>query len=173
MGIERFHARAASLASREPSELEYLISLKQLVPEVENRALFVLVNHRLSKSGCGPEMNMLYNRTNLNCIFLSATDEDFHAIRDELGLRIGYWGFIPNKVLGNAILIEKDGEELAILDSISPEDDLLIDWEAEIPIETNQALIKPAESDFSASLLKNKDGFYEHLLQRWQTLNSN
>jgi hypothetical protein len=117
------------------SELIYFDSVTHIISGIKERSNILLINHSMSKTGCGPAFMILYQTKNLTCGFLSNVEDEFLAERFTGLVNAHQGGWLRNE---NTILIALDeNNEPYILDEITPDGDLLIEWYVPDPIRTD------------------------------------
>jgi hypothetical protein len=162
LGIVEFNLLSNYLSTREPPLENFFLSTKEVVPNVRDNTVFFYIDPgvRVIPSGtCALGLRMLYNRPNLSCAFLSYTNEEFRAIRKDGYIRAydglrndtGYWIFLK---------WDENGQ-IAIVDIISPNSELLIDWESSAPMVSDLSRIRTDEASSSQ--------MYRYLLLRKQS----
>lgn len=147
--IWEFRQTSLRYAEFEATYSERLISLIELVPNVQPNTWFVFVGTELSGlSGCGPSLEILYLVPNLHCAFLG--QEPYRATRyAEDVLEADYWGGWIRS--GNIILVggNSRGDIIKIIPEITPADELNIIWIDNTPIRTDLARILPPSDRLS------------------------
>ncbi len=157
-GLLEMVNRSAQLNQRETAHNIFYRGLKEVVPFVKPRTVFVFLNYPLSNSGCGPSLEMLYDQNDLNCAFFSSTDYEYRAIRHATEIEANRGGFLRNQ---NWILIRVDeSNKPYVVPELNPGDyNLLITWESTEPIRTDYTKIVTEN-------LPPASQFYKNLLQR-------
>ncbi len=157
-GLFEMLNRSTQINQGEIAHNTFYRGLKDVVPFVKPRTVFVFLNYPLSNSGCGPSLEMLYDQKDLNCAFLSSTDYEYRAIRHATEIEANRGGFLRNQ---NWILIGVDeNNKPYVIPELNPGDyDLIITWESTDPIQTDYTKIVTDN-------LPPASQFYENLLQR-------
>jgi hypothetical protein len=157
-GLLEMMNRSIQLNQGEAAHNIFYRGLKEVVPFVKPRTVFVFLDYPLSNSGCGPSLEMLYDQTDLDCAFFSSSDYEYHAIRHATEIEANRGGFLRNQ---NWILIAVDENNVPyIVPELNPGDyDLIITWESADSIQTDYTKIVTEN-------LPPASQFYRNLLQR-------
>jgi hypothetical protein len=145
-GVREFGETATFTREGEPLSLvqDYL-SLTDVVPAVLPGTTFYFVDNGFGPDpwrSCAVSLHMLYETTDLRCIYLTSTDEGLRATRTETDLISPQGGTIRNDytiIIG----VNEHGQKV-IIPQIDPSSDLLIEWTSERPLQTNYSRILPA-----------------------------
>lgn len=162
LGLGELSSRSYQINAAEPVHNELYRGLKEIIPFVKPRTVFVFIDYPMSNSGCGPSLGMLYDQVNITCAFFSSSISEYWAIRYETEINANRGGFLRNE---NWILIGVDGTNHPyIVDELTPENDLglLIFWDVPKPIRTDYTKIT-SEGGLPSM-------FYKHLLLRQEYL---
>lgn len=132
-GIQRSAAEDAILKN-------FVISLKEQVPDVSGRTAFVFVNASLGRTGCIGALNMLYDTGGLHCIHLLDNDSQETYTRESGGLREDGGRLFADNLI---ILTFDEQGFVTVLPEISHTGYPLlpVTWQVDEPIRTNFDLI--------------------------------
>jgi hypothetical protein len=136
LSLVEFNVSSTERALHEERSNPFYVQLKEIVPSVKPNTVFIFINYRLSNSGCGPSMNMLYDQVELECAFFSSEWPEYFAIRYPDYVQANRGGGLRNE---NWIIITVDEDGLPeIVPEIRPGDfGLLIYWLDNSPIMTD------------------------------------
>lgn len=158
-GLIGFASKAKQITSTELSETSFYLSLKRAVPDVRSETIFVFLDRKLSNSGCGPSLEMLYSQSKLRCVYLSSADPAFLAVRYRDFVEAGQGGWLRTEyrvIVG----FDQDGNAY-VVSELTPESDfgMLIDWRFDTPISTDF-------ETFDTGRVVPQSQFYLHLVER-------
>lgn len=158
-GALQLQAESDHFRRMEVTHNQFFLGLKQAVPNVRPNTLFIMINGPLGYVGCGPSLEMLYNKDDLDCALLFSSEPGFNTVR--------YAGGIKTAGLdlqgANWIVINVVDNVPGLIDELKPgQYDIPITWESTEPIFTNSSRL----SDEPAALTE----FYLSLLRRAQEL---
>ena len=164
LGPLEFNLLSNRLHTYEQPLATFFLSIKKIIPNVRDDTVLLFIDPGLNitpSGSCARGLTMLYNKPNLECAFLSYTNEVYRATREEKNILAydGLWDDTNNWIF---IITHSDGS-MSIVPEINPKSDLLIDWISVEPLYTNYGRIrldKAVESQM-----------YRHLIAREQVYN--
>ena len=137
-GFIEFDIFSNAFREAEFSPTNNYLALVEAVPAVKEGTSFVFIETQMGSSpwyGCSLPLIMLYDTHDIRCAFLSSTIEKYRATWSSEGLLANEGGLFNDE---NWILIgaNKDGSRY-VINEITPETNLLIDWMITKPIKTD------------------------------------
>ncbi len=163
VGITQFFVMSDSQSNRRQVEMpNQYVNLANSVQAVKADTSFIFIDFTFGYEGfCGPALRMLYNTKGLRCIYVSSTDEELSATALNGLINFQKGGKVST---GSYLLFEMlDNGNISLVDKISPDSNLLISWEDETLLDSNEDLILPFEEAQKSKML-------EHLIA-WQLEN--
>jgi hypothetical protein len=134
---------------------QFVISLKQQVPEVLEGTEFIFVNSGFGRTGCIGLLSMLYDREQLHCIHLLDGDREEMYVRNDDGLlEVGGRTHGERFII---LLVAADGSAV-LINEISAESLPLvaITWQSDEPLQMDFSLIQPL-------IFERNTAFYDYL----------
>lgn len=156
VGVYTFFSFTSQIRTRNITDVKYFLGITEVLPGIRENSNLLLVEHKLSTSGCAPAFMILFQTKDLRCGFLSSEYERYIAEKyeSEINAHEGGWFRNENNIL---IGIDEFGNPF-LIESITPESDLLIIWHEQTPITTDEKRIEN-NYEFESSPM------YIHLLE--------
>lgn len=165
IGSGQFFEESRKQTALEAAQAQFFLDMKRVVPSVRSGTVFIFLNHPQSNNGCGPSFNMLYNRNDIRCAFLSSTLSEYSATRymDHVGANRG--GALRDE---NWILIKmnEDGEPEIVPEISNGDFGLIVYWLSHEPIRTDFRRIEKDQDYPASEMFQFLENRHSDLLQK-------